>query len=125
MEKILVAVPSNNPGGLEAGMGMHFGHCDIYTLVELEGKDVKSVSTMDNESHQEGGCLVPVQRLAERKVNVLLAGGMGMKPLNGFQQAGIEVYHSGVAATVGDALQAFTEGRLRKFSSDATCKGCH
>lgn len=125
MEKILVAVPSNNPGGLDAGMGMHFGHCDIYTLVEMEGAEVKSVGTMNNESHEEGGCLVPVQRLAERKVNVLLAGGMGMRPLNGFQQAGIDVYHSGLASTVGAAVQAFAAGKLQKFSSDATCKGCH
>ena len=125
MEKILVAIPSNNPGGLDAGMGMHFGHCDIYTLVELEGGEVKSVGTMNNESHEEGGCLVPVQRLAERKVNVLLAGGMGMRPLNGFQQAGIDVYHSGLASTVGAAVQAFAAGRLQKFAADATCKGCH
>ncbi|MDL2306874.1 NifB/NifX family molybdenum-iron cluster-binding protein [Desulfovibrio sp. OttesenSCG-928-C06] len=125
MEKILVAVPSNNPGGLEAGMGMHFGHCDIYTLVEMENGAVKSVSTMENGSHEEGGCLVPVQRLAERKVNVLLSGGMGMRPLNGFMEAGIDVFHSGLATTVGAAVQAFAEGKLQKFSADATCKGCH
>ena len=36
MSKSVVAVPSALPGGMEAGMGMHFGHCDIYTIVEVE-----------------------------------------------------------------------------------------
>ena len=52
MSSILLAVPSANPGGLEAGMGMHFGHCDLYTLVEVEGDAVKSVRTLPSIPHQ-------------------------------------------------------------------------
>lgn len=29
MSTYKLAIPSALPGGLEAGMGMHFGHCDI------------------------------------------------------------------------------------------------
>ena len=36
MSTSTLAIPSALPGGLEAGMGMHFGHCDIYTIVQIE-----------------------------------------------------------------------------------------
>ncbi len=123
MSAITIAVPSSSPGGLEAAMGMHFGHCDVFTLVELEENRVKSVSVLGNPPHKEGGCLAPVQTLADKKVNVLLAGGMGMRPLMGFSQAGIEVYHAGNFPTVGSAVEAFSQGRLQSFSNEFTCKG--
>ena len=38
-----IAIPSVLPGGLEAQVGAHFGHCDCYTLVDVEdGAVVKS-----------------------------------------------------------------------------------
>lgn len=127
MNSILLAVPSANPGGLEAGMGMHFGHCDLYTLVEVdvEGKTVQSVRTLSSIPHQQGGCLAPVQYLADNGVNKLLAGGMGMRPLMGFQQTGIEVLFAGNFATVGDAVNAYLEGKLPPFTTDFTCQGGH
>lgn len=122
MASFTIAIPSDNPGGLEAGMGAHFGHCDIFTLVELDGQDVKNISTLGN-NHDEGGCLAPVGRLAENNVNIMLAGGMGMRPLMGFQSAGISVFHAPGFATVGEALTAFKSGALTPFSTDFTCKG--
>ena len=43
----LLAVPSCMPGGLDAQMGMHFGHCDIYTIVEIEDNAIKAVGTLE------------------------------------------------------------------------------
>jgi predicted Fe-Mo cluster-binding NifX family protein len=37
--------------------------------------------------------MVPVNLLASQNVNVLVVGGIGLRPLLGFKQAGIEVYH--------------------------------
>lgn len=123
MSSFLLAVPSNNPGGLDAGMGMHFGHCDIYTIVEVTDNAITSVSTLPNVPHQQGGCLAPVQHLAGHGVKKLLAGGMGMRPLMGFQQVGIEVFFAGNFPTVGQAVQAFLEGKLPPFSTEFTCGG--
>lgn len=125
MSSILLAVPSANPGGLEAGMGMHFGHCDLYTLVEVEDNAVTSVRTLPSIPHQQGGCLAPVQYLADNGVTKLLAGGMGMRPLMGFQQMGIEVLFAGNFASVGDAVNAYLQGKLPPFTTDFTCRGGH
>lgn len=120
---IKLAVPSTNPGGLDAPLGMHFGHCDLYTIIEIEADAVKSVSTLPAIPHEQGGCLAPVGYLAEQGVQKMIAGGMGMRPLMGFNQAGIEVYHSGETNTVGESVQALLEGRLPVFSSEFSCGG--
>ena len=36
---------------------MHFGHCDIYTIVELEDGKVVAQSTLESIPHQQGGCM--------------------------------------------------------------------
>lgn len=122
MSSVTVAVPSDNPGGLAAGMGGHFGHCDIFTVVELEEQEIKKVSTLTN-NHDDGGCLAPVSKLAENQVNVMLAGGMGMRPLMSFKSAGIAVFHAPGFSTVAEAVEAFKFGKLAPFSADFTCKG--
>jgi predicted Fe-Mo cluster-binding NifX family protein len=123
MDTILIAIPSENPGGLDAGLGAHFGHCDLYTLVAVAGGAVRDVQVVPNVPHQQGGCMAPVQYLAGKGVQQLIAGGMGLRPLMGFNQVGIQVLHGGDARTVGEAVQAAIEGRLVQFQQMHTCGG--
>lgn len=121
--KTIVALPCLPPGGLDAQLGAHFGHCELYTLVTLEDGQVKEVKILPNIPHQQGGCMAPVQYLAQNGVKVLIAGGMGLRPLMGFNQVGIEVYYGGAAATVREAVRALAEGRLSQFGQEHTCGG--
>ncbi len=118
-----IAIPSTLPGGLEAGVGAHFGHCDIYTIVDVKAGLIAEVSTLPNVPHQQGGCLAPVNHLAQHGVTVLIAGGMGLRPLMGFNQAGIEVFRGTEAPSVGVAVEAFLKGDLARFSREFTCGG--
>nr|WP_320132711.1 NifB/NifX family molybdenum-iron cluster-binding protein [uncultured Holophaga sp.] len=118
-----IAIPSALPGGLQAGLGQHFGHCDLYTIVDVEGGKVTAVSTLPNVPHQQGGCMAPVQHLASNGVNALIAGGMGLRPLMGFNQVGIEVYHGGIAEDVDSAVKSWLLGALPRFTRDQTCGG--
>jgi len=119
----LVAVPSVNPGGMDAPLGAHFGHCDMYTLVNVEDAQIKDVKVIPNMPHQQGGCMAPVNYLSENGVKALIAGGMGMRPLMGFNQVGIEVYFGGENHTVGEAVNALIAGNLPQFSQEHTCGG--
>jgi predicted Fe-Mo cluster-binding NifX family protein len=130
MTKTLVAVPSCAPGGIDAQISEHFGHCDLFTLVEIDNGEVTKVDALPGVAHQHGGCMVPVDLLADRGVKILIAGGMGMRPLMGFSRVGIDVYKNGGAAKVGQAIQAFLDGSMTKFSSESSCAshaegGCH
>ncbi len=119
----LIAIPSTNPGGLDAPLGAHFGHCDLYTLVSIDNGEINNVQVIPNVPHQQGGCMAPVQYLAGKGVQQLIAGGMGLRPLMGFNQVGIKVLHGGMAKTVGEAVQSAIEGRLVEFSQNHTCGG--
>lgn len=123
MDTVIIAIPSDLPGGLDAPLGQHFGHCDIYTIVEARGSEILDVRTLENVPHQQGGCMAPVNHLAGNGVNVLIAGGMGMRPLMGFQQVGVRVFHGGGAPSVGHAVSAFLMGGLPAFSLENTCGG--
>ena len=121
--KTLIAVPSELPGGLDAGLGAHFGHCDLYTLVAVEDGAVQQVDVVPNVPHQQGGCMAPVQYLSQKGVKQLIAGGMGLRPLMGFNQVGIDVYYGGGFQKVGDAINAIIAGKLPQFSQENTCGG--
>ena len=123
MQELVVAIPSNHPGGLESSLGAHFGHCDLYTLVKINDGRVQEIATLPNVPHQQGGCMAPVNHLAQHGVQVLIAGGMGLRPLMGFNQAGIDVLYGGGAQTVGEAVEALLKGRLQRFTQEFTCGG--
>lgn len=121
----VVAIPSAGPEGLDATIDAHFGHCAMYTLVEVADGQVKTVQSVPSCPHEQGGCLAPVQYLAGQNVTTLISGGMGFRPLMGFNQAGIKVYHGSGAPTVGHAVQALLMDSLPEFTPDQTCGGGH
>ncbi|NLV97715.1 MAG: dinitrogenase iron-molybdenum cofactor biosynthesis protein [Desulfovibrionales bacterium] len=123
MDKGKIAVPSAQPGGLEAEVGAHFGHCDLYTIIEVNDGAVVEISTLPNVPHVQGGCMAPVNYLAENKVTTLIAGGMGMRPLMGFNQVGIDVFYGAGAPNVGAAVEALLKGALVRFTPEQTCGG--
>lgn len=121
--EVKVAIPSTNPGGLDAEVGAHFGHCDLYTLVTINEGAIDSVQLLPSVPHQQGGCMAPVQYLASQGVKALVAGGMGMRPLMGFNQMGIQVFYGAGAGTVREAVEGLLQGRLPAFTQEFTCGG--
>ena len=118
-----IAVPSDTPGGLDAKISGHFGHCDAFTLVDVTDNEVGEVEIHQNGGHEHGGCMAPVMTLKELDVDALLAGGMGMRPLTGFQQVGIDVFFKEDAGTVREAIDLFVAGKLKAFGESETCGG--
>ena len=120
---MLIAIPSEAPGGLESTISEHFGHCGAFTIVEVEDGEIGEVAIVANGGHEQGGCMAPVQLLKEKGVEVLLAGGMGQRPLAGFQQVGITVHFKGEAQSVGEAVNLFIDGECPAFDDTQTCGG--
>jgi len=118
-----IAVPSMEKGGLDGQRSGHFGHCDVFTLVDVEDGKIKQVATIANHAHVHGGCMAPVNLLAEQKVNALIVGGIGMRPLMGFRQAGIDVYHDDTRIDIRPVVEDLLAGRLAMFSDDQVCGG--
>lgn len=128
MATVRLAVPSEGNGGLDGVRSGHFGHCAVFTCVDIEDGKIGSVRIVQNGEHAEGGCMVPVQKLAQEGVNAIVVGGIGMRPLVGFQQAGIAVYYDADQPQVRPVVEAFAAGSLPLISEQQTCKGsghCH
>jgi FKBP-type peptidyl-prolyl cis-trans isomerase 2/predicted Fe-Mo cluster-binding NifX family protein len=120
---MLIAIPSDSSEGLDSTISEHFGHCGAFTLVEVSDSGIGEVTILPNGGHEEGGCMAPVQLLKEKGVEILLAGGMGQRPLAGFQQVGIAVHSKQEAQTVQDAVELFIGGGCPAFDETQTCGG--
>ena len=123
MATVRIAVPSEGNGGLDGLRAGHFGHCDVFTLVDVEDGAIKEVSILANKEHVQGGCMVPVNLLAEAKVQQLIVGGIGMRPLMGFKQAGIDVYHDDQRPEIGPVVKDLIAGALLEIKNDQVCGG--
>ncbi|MDX2438179.1 MAG: NifB/NifX family molybdenum-iron cluster-binding protein [Acidobacteriota bacterium] len=120
---MLIAIPADTTDGLDAAISEHFGHCAAFTLVDVTDDAIGEASILENSGHVEGGCMAPVTLLKERGVEVLLAGGMGGRPLAGFPQVGIDVRFKEDAGTVREAVELFVSGGCRAFGEAHTCGG--
>ena len=120
---VRVAIPSEGNGGLDGRRAGHFGHCDVFTCIDVEDGQIQAVHILPNQEHVQGGCMVPVNLLAQAGVNALVVGGIGMRPLMGFRQVGIEVYHDGERPEIRPVVEDFLAGRLPRISDDQVCGG--
>lgn len=126
-----IAFPSNNPGGLQSSRSDHFGHCEVFTIVEFEDQNtVGSIETITNHGHAAGGCMTPVKILKDAGVEAIVVGGLGARPMQGFSQVGIDVYFAApnMAKDVEGLVKLFADGQLPKMQPTQVCKGsgnCH
>ena len=118
-----IAVPSMENGGLDGHRSGHFGHCDVFTLVDVKDGKIEQVSTINNKEHIQGGCMVPVNLLAENNVNALIVGGIGMRPLMGFRQVGIDVYHDATRPEIKPVVEDLVAKKLPLIKDSEVCGG--
>ncbi|MBC2705472.1 NifB/NifX family molybdenum-iron cluster-binding protein [Desulfobacula sp.] len=118
-----IAVPSNGQGGLDGTRAGHFGHCDVFTFIDVEDGEIKEVSVLQNQEHAQGGCMVPVNLLSDNRVTALIVGGIGMRPLMGFKQVGIDVYHDDQRAEIEPVVKDLIAGNLAEITNDQVCGG--
>ena len=123
MATVRLAVPSEGMGGLDGKRSGHFGHCDAFTCVDIEDGKIGAVRVLRNGGHAEGGCMVPVRLLAREGVQAIVVGGIGMRPLLGFQEKGIAVYRDAEHTDIRPAVEAFAAGKLPRMEADQACRG--
>ena len=126
MDTQKIAVPTQISGK----RSNHFGHCQQFTLVEIENNVVTSISFLDNPPHPPNGCMQPVALLKKNKVDSIIVGGMGAKPFNKFREAGINVYFADRVQfpDVQSAIDSLLTGKLTPMVEQQLCRGsgnCH
>jgi predicted Fe-Mo cluster-binding NifX family protein len=116
-----IAFSCENDQGLQSEMSMHFGRCPHFTLVDVEGKEVKEIKVVANPAFSNHVPGVVPKFISEQNVNVMVAGGMGPKAIDMFNGFGIEVA-TGVGGLVENVLNAYLEGKVKGTEA---CKHDH
>ncbi len=104
---MIIAIPT------AAGkLAMHFGHCEVFSFVEVDEKSGKIISSQDKPppAHQPG---VLPRWLGEEKADVVIAGGMGQRAQALFQQQGIKLIIGAPSDTPENVVSAYLAGTLQ------------
>ena len=106
-DSIVFAVPT-----AEGKLCAHFGHCDQFALVETENGKIQGTSMHTPPPHEPG--VLPTW-LHQQGANVIIAGGMGAKAQQIFNENGIRVI-TGAPVDSPEAL-------VSQYLSDALATG--
>ncbi len=86
----------------------HFGRCPEFTLVNIVDCEVKERSIIPNPGHHPG--FLP-KFFHEMGVEAIVAGGMGMRAQELFQQLGIRAI-AGVTGPIEETIAKLAAGKL-------------
>ena len=102
--KRLIAVPSSN--GL---LDEHFGHCRQFALLSIEEDKIVSETLIDPPAHEPG--LLP-KFLSEKGVTDVIAGGMGNRAIQLFNQHQVNVFVGAPKLTPKEITEGFINETL-------------
>lgn len=94
----------------------HFGRCPSFTIVDVEGGKIVSRSVIANPGHQPGN--IP-QFLHQKGAKYIIAGGMGMRATEFFNQFGIQTI-VGVSGKIDEVIEEVCKGTLK--GKESLCK---
>lgn len=94
----------------------HFGHCEGFTLYDIDNVVVINKTFVANPGHKPG--YLPVF-LKEKNTDVIIAGGMGEAAQELFHENGIEVV-VGAQGNADDVVKLYIAGGLKSTGSVCT-----
>ncbi len=104
-----IAIPTSN--GL---LDEHFGHCRHFSILEVHDNSIVDSLLVDAPPHEPG--LLPPW-LAERGVTDIIAGGMGQRAIQLFNQHKVNVFVGAPSISPQELVEGFLNKSL-KFSEN-------
>ncbi len=74
-----IAVATREEGGLEDTVSAVFGRAETFTIIDIEGEDVRGVEVLRNPalSYKHGTGPIVVKTLIEQGIDVVVSGELG------------------------------------------------
>lgn len=119
--------PEKNGGGktmkialpvAEGRLCMHFGHCEFFAMVEVDPVQKKIIKTEKVTPPPHAPGVIPPW-VAQQGANLVIAGGMGGRAIQLFEQAGVKVLTGAPAQEPEKLVMAYLEGNL--VTGDNVC----
>ena len=112
-----IAIPTENER-----LCSHFGHAETFTFAEVNPV-TKEILSMETKVPAEGISCQSAGWLSEQGVNLVLAGGMGARPLGIFEQNGVKVISGCPELPVRDVVNQYLASTL--VTGENACGGEH
>ncbi|MDE5423522.1 NifB/NifX family molybdenum-iron cluster-binding protein [Ancylomarina sp. DW003] len=100
-----IAIPVDTQNMLDA----HFGHCSYFAILNIENEKLVSEERLTPPPHEPG--LLPMW-LAEKGVSDIIAGGMGQKAIQLFNQNGVNVFVGAPKLSAIELTNSFLKNSL-------------
>lgn len=104
MSKI-IAVPVNDDNVLDG----HFGHCRFFAIYSVNDDDVELRDKLVPPPHEPG--LLP-KWLSEKGITDLIAGGVGQRAIELFNQKGVNVFVGAPQMSAEELVRGYLDGTL-------------
>ncbi len=101
---------------------LHFGNCESFCFVEAD-KETKEILNMENKVPDEGISCQSASWIASKGANVVLAGGMGGRPLNIFAKSGVKVIVGCPELPLKEVIEKYLNNELEL--NENLCQGEH
>jgi predicted Fe-Mo cluster-binding NifX family protein len=105
-----IAVPVDNNGTLDG----HFGHCKFFAIFRIEGEKIINEENVTPPPHEPG---VLPKWLAEEGVTDVLAGGMGNRAIQIFNENKVNVFVGAPKLSANELVDGFLSGTIN-FSAN-------
>jgi predicted Fe-Mo cluster-binding NifX family protein len=119
---IRLAVPSDEPGGLDAARSGRFSRSPCFTIVDLSDDAVVNVRVVRYERRHGDRALTSILTLGENLVDVVIVAGIGHNALLHCVQAGMRVLAGEDRPTVRSVVEAYVDAELVPVGHDATAR---
>ena len=101
-----IAIPT-----LDGKLCAHFGHCETFSFVEIN-PETKEIMEIYSGVPEEGISCQCAGWIAEQGTEIVLAGGMGGRPMMMFEQLGIQVISGCPELPIQDIVKQFLDNSL-------------
>lgn len=98
----------------------HFGHCEKFVLIEVDKSRKTIIKTEIVVPPPHEPCLIP-KWLAEKNINIVIAGGMGEKAKDIFKEKHIEIIIGAESGTPEILAEKYLNGTIRSGIVTHTC----
>ena len=111
LSEIRLAIPTREGKGIEDVVSDVFGRAKTFTIVDIEGKEVKKVEVIQNTaaSYKHGAGPIAVKTLIDMKVNTVVAGEFGPGVSTLLEQFNMDKVEVKRGTRVAEAIQQFLE----------------
>ena len=116
-----ICIPTVDNKGVESTISSHFGQTLFFMIIDDETKGMRIVENTAKGGHQGSAGPTPGQLIVEQEVDAVLCGGLGVRAVRMFEQAGIHVFNQ-ASGTVADAMEAYKEGKLPEATDATACQ---